>query len=48
MDKLDDKKLGPFMIEKEVGQNARLLKLSATIKNYPVFHVSLLEPYIER
>ena len=47
-DKLDNKRLGLFMIEKEVGQNTKLLKLPVTIKNYTVFHISLLEPYIER
>ena len=44
-DKLDDKRLGPFMIKQVIGRNARHLELPETMRIYPVFHVSLLEPY---
>ena len=45
--KLDDRKLGPFEIIKEVGTHARHLKLPPTMKIHPVFHISMLEPYKE-
>ena len=44
-DKLDDKRLGPFMIKQVISRNARCLELPGTMYIHPVFHVSLLEPY---
>src|SRR5205809_3919909 len=44
-DKLDDKRLGPFMIKQVISHNARCLKLPEIIRINPVFYVSLLEPY---
>jgi hypothetical protein len=43
-DKLDHKKLGPFEIEKVVSDSNCRLKLPSTMRIYPVFHISLLEP----
>jgi transposase InsO family protein len=43
-DKLDYKRLGPFTIQKRIGRAAFRLKLPATMRIHPVFHVSLLEP----
>jgi len=44
--KLDYKLRGKFEIEKLCGTNAYRLKLAPlSSKIYPVFHVSLLEPY---
>ncbi|KAI0998311.1 hypothetical protein K3495_g9883 [Podosphaera aphanis] len=42
--KLDHKRLGPFKISKKFSSQAYRLKLPATMKVHPVFHVSLLEP----
>jgi hypothetical protein len=42
--KLDYKKLGLFKINKRVGSMNYKLKLSKTIKIYPVFYILLLEP----
>ena len=43
--KLDYKRHGPFTVLKAVGRQAYRLDLPKTMKIYPVFHVSLLEPY---
>jgi transposase InsO family protein len=45
-DKLDSKRLGPFVIEKKISNTAFRLKLPASMKIHPTFHVSLLESYI--
>lgn len=42
--KLDDKKLGPFKVIRQINPVAFELKLPKTMKIHPVFHVSLLEP----
>ena len=44
-EKLDHIFLGPFKILEAVGTRAYRLKLPASMKIHPVFHVSLLEPY---
>ena len=47
--KLADKMLGPFEVEKRIGQNAYKLKLPTKYQRiHPVFHVSLLEEYRQR
>lgn len=45
--KLDYTKLGPFEVIDKVGTRAFRLKLPETMKIHPVFHVSLLEPFVE-
>lgn len=45
--KLDSKKLGPFTIAQRISSTAYKLHLPGTMRIHPVFHVSLLEPYIE-
>jgi hypothetical protein len=42
--KLDWKNLGPFKINKVISPYAYRLDLPASMKNHPVFHVSLLRP----
>ena len=47
--KLDDRLLGPFTINEPVGKQAYKLILPLKYKSiHPVFHVSLLEPYVQR
>ncbi len=46
-DKLDYRRLGPFIIEKQINPVAYRLELPTIMKVHPVFHVSLLEPYRE-
>ena len=47
-DKLDHRRLGPYPIERKVAPNAYLLRLPPYLSRlYPVFHVSLLEPYAD-
>jgi transposase InsO family protein len=43
-DKLDHKRLGKFKILEHIGSHTYRLELPASMKSYPVFHVSLLEP----
>ena len=45
--KLDDKRLGPFPIEKVISPTAVRLTLPAQWNIHPVFHVSLIRPYAE-
>ena len=45
--KLDYKYVGPFMILEQVNELAFKLKLPKTMQVYDVFHVDLLEPYID-
>ena len=44
--KLDWKRLGPFTIDHRIGLQAYRLKLPPSMRIHPVFHVSLLEPYV--
>ena len=44
--KLLPKWLGPFTVEKTVGAVSYKLNLPTTMKIHPVFHVSLLKPYL--
>ena len=48
--KLADRYLGPFEVEKVVGDHGQAYKLNLpeAYRIHPVFHVSLLEPYHER
>lgn len=47
--KLDHKFLGPFEVEELIGNQAYRLRLPIRYKAlHPVFHVSLLEPYLQR
>ena len=46
-DKLDYRRLGPFLVTKQVNEVAYRLDLPTSMKIHPVFHVSLLEPYKE-
>ena len=43
--KLDHRRLGPFVIQKRIEEQAYRLDLPDTMKVHPVFHVSLLKPY---
>ena len=45
--KLDWKRLGPFSILERVGIQAYKLQLPHSMKIHPVFHVSLLDRYVE-
>jgi hypothetical protein len=45
-DKLDYCRLGPFRVSTKVNEVAYRLDLPSSMKIHPVFHVSLLEPYI--
>jgi hypothetical protein len=45
--KLASKRFGPFEIEEEVGIGAYQLKLPKAWKIHPVFHASLLTPYVK-
>lgn len=45
--KLDAKKLGPFTVAERINPMAYKLDLPGTMRIHPVFHVSLLEKYIE-
>ena len=46
MKKLDDKRYGPFEVEKKVGNSAYKLKLPATWRGvHPVFNEVLLTPF---
>lgn len=43
--KLEHRRFGPFKVDKKIGQRAYHLKLPATWRVHPVFHVSKLVPY---
>ena len=45
MNKLNNKKFGPFKVLEAVGKRAYRLKLPQNMEIHPVFHTSLLEPY---
>jgi len=46
-DKLDYQQIGPFQILNQRGKTSFLLKLPASLSRlHPVFHMSLLEPYV--
>lgn len=45
MKKLDDKFSGPYKVLGKVGSRAYRLELPDTMKNHPVFHVSLLKAF---
>ncbi len=48
MKKLSEKRTGPFKITEIISKNAVKLSLPVYLKKiHPVFHISLLEPYIE-
>ena len=44
--KLDVRRLGPYEILESVGKFAYRLQLPPSMQVHPVFHVSLLEPYV--
>ena len=44
--KLDVRRLGPFPVIGPVGSSAFRLELPPSIRIHPVFHVTLLEPYV--
>src|SRR5213078_2283608 len=45
--KLDWKRLGPYPILERIGTQAYRLQLPSSMKIHPVFHVSLLDRYVE-
>jgi hypothetical protein len=45
--KLDYRRLGPYEILEEIGPRAFRLKLPTSMKIHDVFHVSMLEPWVE-
>jgi hypothetical protein len=46
-DKLDFRRLGPFLVVKQINNITFRLELPPSMKIHPVFHISLLEPYQE-
>jgi hypothetical protein len=42
--KLRDRQLGPFTVEEQIGKHGDGLKLPATVRLHPVFHVNNLRP----
>lgn len=45
--KLDFKRLGPFLIKRKISSHVYELNLPTSVRLHPVFHVSLLEPAAE-
>jgi hypothetical protein len=41
---LSDRQLGPFTLEEKIVKHCYLLKLPATVRVHPVFHVNKLRP----
>ena len=44
--KLDVRRLGPFAIIEQIGASAFRLELPPSMQIHPVFHISLLEPFV--
>jgi hypothetical protein len=44
-DKLDFRRLGPFLVVKQINDVAFRLELLPSLKIHPIFHVSLLKLY---
>jgi hypothetical protein len=42
--KLRERQLGPFSVEEQIGKHSYRLKLPATVRLHPVFHVNNLRP----
>jgi hypothetical protein len=42
--KLRDRQLGPFSVEEQIGKHSYRLKLIATVRLHPMFHVNNLRP----
>ena len=42
--KIRDRQLGPFSVEEQIGKHSYRLKLPATVRLHPVFHVNNLRP----
>ncbi|QRW04602.1 Retrotransposable element Tf2 protein [Ceratobasidium sp. AG-Ba] len=45
--KLDNKKLGPFVISEKISSHAYRLELPKTMRTHNVFHINLLTPFTE-
>ncbi|QRW03991.1 hypothetical protein RhiLY_02990 [Ceratobasidium sp. AG-Ba] len=45
--KLDNKKLGPFVISEKISSHAYRLELPKTMQIHNVFHINLLAPFTE-
>ncbi|QRW04573.1 Retrotransposable element Tf2 protein [Ceratobasidium sp. AG-Ba] len=45
--KLDNKKLGPFVISEKISSHAYQLELPKTMRTHNVFHINLLAPFTE-
>ncbi|QRV82833.1 Transposon Tf2-7 polyprotein [Ceratobasidium sp. AG-Ba] len=45
--KLDNKKLGPFVISEKISSHAYWLELPKTMRTHNVFHINLLTPFTE-
>ena len=46
-EKLSEKKIGPFVIKRQINPVTFELYLPEHLKIHPIFHVSLLAPYVE-